>query len=253
MLLEPQQRRVNRPLISSIRLALICSIRRARPKPCRGPSTASVFRTISPAFREGFPASPVGIFYRKYARVPVACQQERFLVDNKNMKLRSMSLLFCSVLLLAVETVAGLNGPLPPAGKRKAAPAHARSHLYRGRRRVRRLLLRPRTGRRRSSQPGAMEEPVPGRPEGKTGKRTIHGLTVTTIDVSGTYSGMTGPGSGGGAPKPGYRMLGAIVENSRRQRVFSKFTGPAKTIAANQSKSTRCSIPSPNKIGILGS
>jgi hypothetical protein len=69
----------------------------------------------------------------------------------------------------------------------------------------------------------------------KTGKRTIHGLPVTTIDVSGNYNGMTGTGSGGGAPKPGYRMLGAIVENPGGN-VFFKFTGPAKTIAANQAK-----------------
>jgi hypothetical protein len=69
----------------------------------------------------------------------------------------------------------------------------------------------------------------------KTGNRTIHGLPVTTIDVSGNYNGMTGPGSGGGAPKPGYRMLGAIVENPAGN-VFFKFTGPAKTIAANQAK-----------------
>jgi hypothetical protein len=71
--------------------------------------------------------------------------------------------------------------------------------------------------------------------DSKTGKRTIHGLPVTTIDVAGDYSGMGGPMSGGGAAKPGYRMLGAIVEGPGGN-VFFKFTGPAKTIAANQPK-----------------
>jgi hypothetical protein len=62
-------------------------------------------------------------------------------------------------------------------------------------------------------------------------KRTLRGLNVTTIDASGEYSGM--PGSSQGAP--GYRLLGAIVEGPRGN-VFVKFTGPAKTIAANQPK-----------------
>ena len=64
----------------------------------------------------------------------------------------------------------------------------------------------------------------------KTGKRSIHGLAVTTIDVSGDYSGM-----GDAAAKPGYRMLGAIVEGPGGN-VFFKFTGPAKTISQNQPK-----------------
>jgi len=66
---------------------------------------------------------------------------------------------------------------------------------------------------------------------GKTGKRTIHGLPVTTVEVAGNYGGM----GGAGAAKPGYRMLGAIVENPGGN-IFLKFTGPAKTITANQAK-----------------
>jgi len=58
----------------------------------------------------------------------------------------------------------------------------------------------------------------------------VHGLKVTTIDIAGNYGGMNG-----GAGKPGYRMLGAIIENPGGN-IFLKFTGPAKTIAANQSK-----------------
>jgi len=64
---------------------------------------------------------------------------------------------------------------------------------------------------------------------------TIHGLPVTTIDVSGEYSGMGGPT----ATEPGrvfnYRLLGAIVE-SVGGNVFIKFTGPARTMSANQPK-----------------
>jgi hypothetical protein len=68
----------------------------------------------------------------------------------------------------------------------------------------------------------------------KRGQRTILGLKVTTVDVSGAYSGMGGPmGQPGAAPKPNYRLLGAIVEGPQGS-VFFKLTGPAKTVAQNQ-------------------
>ena len=76
-------------------------------------------------------------------------------------------------------------------------------------------------------------------PDGKpavatTAKRTVRGIAMTTIDASGAYSGMGGPM----APSktvPGYRLLGAIVEGPGGN-VFVKFTGPAKTVAANGQK-----------------
>jgi hypothetical protein len=68
----------------------------------------------------------------------------------------------------------------------------------------------------------------------KTGTRKINGLTVTTIDTSGEYSGMGGP-MAPSTPAAGYRLLGAIVEGPGGN-IFLKFTGPARTIAANQQK-----------------
>ena len=73
-------------------------------------------------------------------------------------------------------------------------------------------------------------------PSGKTApaqikKRGIHGLPVTTIDVSGTYTGMAGP-TAQSAPVPGYRLLGAVVENPGGN-IFVKFAGPARTVTAN--------------------
>ena len=64
-------------------------------------------------------------------------------------------------------------------------------------------------------------------------KRTSRGLTITTIDASGEYSGMAGPTAREQPTVSGYRLLGAIVEGPRGN-VFVKFTGPVKTIAANQ-------------------
>jgi len=74
-------------------------------------------------------------------------------------------------------------------------------------------------------------EKTAGAPNQKS--ETISGLTVTTVDVSGTFKG-GGPMMGNtSAPKSGYRMLGAIVEGPEGN-VFFKLTGPAKTIAAAQ-------------------
>jgi hypothetical protein len=68
----------------------------------------------------------------------------------------------------------------------------------------------------------------------KVAKINVHGLPVTTIDVSGEYSGMGGP-TGTAPVASGYRLLGAIIE-SPGGNVFIKFTGPAKTMAANHAK-----------------
>jgi hypothetical protein len=73
----------------------------------------------------------------------------------------------------------------------------------------------------------------PSKEVAKIGKKTIHGLNVTTVDVTGTYSGMGGPMAASHTPMPGYRMLAAIVE-APQGAVFFKFTGPAKTVAAQQ-------------------
>ena len=68
----------------------------------------------------------------------------------------------------------------------------------------------------------------------KRGERTVHGMKVTTLDVTGAYSGMGGPMAKSAAqPKSNYRLLGAIVEGPQGS-VFFKFTGPAKTVAQSQ-------------------
>ena len=66
-------------------------------------------------------------------------------------------------------------------------------------------------------------------------KRTVHGLSVTTIEVSGRYSGIGGPMAPVKTVKADYRLLGAIIENPGGN-IFLKFTGPEKTIAANERK-----------------
>jgi hypothetical protein len=65
--------------------------------------------------------------------------------------------------------------------------------------------------------------------DAKTRKEKIAGLQATTVDVKGTYAGgsMMGPST----PKPGYRLLGAIVEGPGGN-VFFKLTGPDKTVTS---------------------
>lgn len=70
---------------------------------------------------------------------------------------------------------------------------------------------------------------------GKTATRTIHGLTVNTLDITGTYAGMGGPMM---APLPAQsntRMLAAIVEGPGG-KIFVKFTGPVRTVTTNAAK-----------------
>jgi hypothetical protein len=74
----------------------------------------------------------------------------------------------------------------------------------------------------------------PSKDAAKVGNRNIHGLKVTTVDVSGSYTGMGGPRAPQGPPKSGYRLLGAIVEGSQGSVLF-KLSGPAKTVVQNQS------------------
>lgn len=69
----------------------------------------------------------------------------------------------------------------------------------------------------------------------KTAQLLVHGLPVTTIDVSGRYSGMGGPTAATPTYVSGYRLLGAIIQG-KPGNIFIKFTGPSKTIAANQGK-----------------
>jgi len=72
----------------------------------------------------------------------------------------------------------------------------------------------------------------------KIESRSVRGLKITTVDVSGAYTGMGGPMGQPGKPVPGYRLLGAIVEGTQGS-VFFKLTGPAQTVAQNQTAFTK--------------
>jgi hypothetical protein len=64
----------------------------------------------------------------------------------------------------------------------------------------------------------------------KKSERTISGLKVHRIDISGTYLAPGGPMMQSQGKKPGWRLVGAIVE-APDGLVFFKCVGPSATIA----------------------
>jgi hypothetical protein len=59
-------------------------------------------------------------------------------------------------------------------------------------------------------------------------KRTVNGLQVTVVDLTGTYTAEMGSMQKSG--KPGYRLLGAVVEG-QGDPWFWRAVGPAATMA----------------------
>lgn len=58
---------------------------------------------------------------------------------------------------------------------------------------------------------------------------TIHGLKVTTVDVSGTYTAQMSPGSDTHANNSNYRLRAAVIETPKGN-YFAKLLGPEKTV-----------------------
>ena len=70
------------------------------------------------------------------------------------------------------------------------------------------------------------EKPTP-----KDERRTVAGVPVTVVAIEGTYMNPGGGMMQSQGEKPGYRLLGAIVE-APEGNVFFKLTGPAATVGA---------------------
>jgi hypothetical protein len=58
----------------------------------------------------------------------------------------------------------------------------------------------------------------------------VAGMPVTTVEAAGAFVGMRGMGAPSG-PRPGFRLLGAIVQGPEGM-VFFKLTGPATAVDA---------------------
>ncbi|MGM0557476.1 MAG: hypothetical protein ACQEVA_13920 [Myxococcota bacterium] len=69
--------------------------------------------------------------------------------------------------------------------------------------------------------------------EPEVDERTVNGMTLHTVDVSGTYD--AGAAMGGGGPKKSQRMLGAIVE-APTGNYFIKLVGPEGAVSEQTDK-----------------
>ena len=80
---------------------------------------------------------------------------------------------------------------------------------------------------------GQMQQPdgSPSAERAHRGTKTVHGLAVSTVDVTGTFVAEVRPGATEHFNKPGFRLLAAVVETPRGP-YYVKMTGPAKTVAA---------------------
>ena len=76
----------------------------------------------------------------------------------------------------------------------------------------------------------AQPDGSPSKDAAKTTRLESHGLTITLLDVSGSYVAEVSPGSTEHYNKPGFRMRAAVVETPDGP-YFVKLTGPAKTVA----------------------
>jgi hypothetical protein len=74
-----------------------------------------------------------------------------------------------------------------------------------------------------------------GGPAPQRSTRPVGGLTVHLAQVSGTYLAPGGPQMQSQGKRPGYKLLGAIVEGPGGL-IFFKLTGPAATVAAAQAE-----------------
>jgi hypothetical protein len=78
---------------------------------------------------------------------------------------------------------------------------------------------------------GQMQQ-TDGRPSSAVAKkqsRTVNGLTVSLVDISGTYTAEMSPGSAAHHNKPHYRMRAGVVETAKGP-YFIKLTGPERTV-----------------------
>jgi hypothetical protein len=69
-------------------------------------------------------------------------------------------------------------------------------------------------------------------------ERPVGDLKVTVVEIQGTFSGSGMPGMPAASPKPGWALLGAIVElpgGPGAPTWFFKLTGPQKTVSAAKS------------------
>ncbi|HEY6806584.1 MAG TPA: hypothetical protein VI306_23605 [Pyrinomonadaceae bacterium] len=79
---------------------------------------------------------------------------------------------------------------------------------------------------------GQMKQPdgSDSKDKAKQESLTINGLKVTTVELAGTYTAETAPGSGEFYNKPNYHLRAAVIETPKGF-YYLKEVGPEKTVA----------------------
>jgi hypothetical protein len=146
--------------------------------------------------------------------------------------------LFCAAAALLAESAAGLKWTAPEGWASKgSAPMRAATYTVQDSECIVYFFGAGQGGSvdaniaRWKSQFTANGQPAPA----KIDKRMVHGLPVTEMDVSGTYTATGGAAMTQQAPVSDARMLAAIIEGPGGS-IFLKFTGPLKTVGANKQK-----------------
>jgi hypothetical protein len=70
-----------------------------------------------------------------------------------------------------------------------------------------------------------------GGPRPTRSTKSVSGMTIQIVEISGTYLAPSGPMMQSQGKKTGYALVGAIVP-APEGSIFFKFTGPSKTVAA---------------------
>jgi hypothetical protein len=70
-----------------------------------------------------------------------------------------------------------------------------------------------------------------GTPKAERATRTVHGIPLTTVKLSGVYLAPGGPMMQSQGKRPGYVLVGAIAQ-TLQGNLFFKLTGPAATVTA---------------------
>lgn len=63
--------------------------------------------------------------------------------------------------------------------------------------------------------------------------RSVSGMTIQIVEITGTYLAPSGPMMQSQGKKPGYTLVGAIVP-APEGSIFLKLTGPSRTVAASR-------------------
>ena len=82
---------------------------------------------------------------------------------------------------------------------------------------------------------GQFEQPDGGPSAGvmKHASRSVNGMSVLDVDISGTYLGSGMPGAEAAGKRPGWRMLASMIESDHGP-YFVKLLGPEATVSKSE-------------------